>query len=421
MKSLPLAFLLLACGQKPAPGATDLEFVYEPTCENAEEDVVIEGEVTWTDQVGPIVMEKCSGCHVDGGIAPFALDSFSTASPMAAAIAGAVTAKRMPPWPPSSCGDCQEFQHDRSLSDEQIATIAAWVDQGAPEGGGADLEPDEPARLEREDALVTWEGADYTPSGTTGDSYRCFLVDAPSATDAYFTAYEVRPGNPQVVHHVLIYHPDSEAAVADAEALDARDEALGYDCFGGAGVSSDPLVAWAPGGGATEYPEGTGLPIAGGRPLILQVHYNTANGTGADHTAVAITVEDDVETPAVLARINNTELELPPGQAAVTDSYEVPINQDIRVWGVLPHMHELGQSIQLTTDDGSEETCMIDIPEWDFHWQGIYLYTEPVTVSSGSTARITCVYDTTDRTETTVFGENTEDEMCLAFVYVTGA
>ena len=160
MKSLPLAFLLLGCGQKPAPGATDLEFVYEPTCEDAEEDVVIEGEVTWTDQVGPIVMEKCSGCHVDGGIAPFALDSFSTASPMAAAIAGAVTAKRMPPWPPSSCGDCQEFQHDRSLTDVQIATIAAWVDQGAPEGGGVDLEADAPAGLEREDALVTWEGAD---------------------------------------------------------------------------------------------------------------------------------------------------------------------------------------------------------------------------------------------------------------------
>ncbi len=421
MKYLPLALLLLACAEKPRPGADASEFVYEPTCDNAEESVVIEGEVTWAADVGAIVMEKCTGCHVEGGIAPFALDSYAAASPMASAMAGAVLAKRMPPWPPSSCGDCQSFEHDRSLTDEQIATIAAWADQGAPEGGSAELEPRQLAALEREDAIVSWEGADYTPSDAGSDSYRCFLVDAPSATDAYFTAYEVRPGNPQVVHHVLIYHPNTEAAVADAEDLDALDDELGYECFGGAGVSSEPLVAWAPGGGATVYPEGTGLPIAGGRPLILQVHYNTGNGTGPDHTEVAITVEDDVETPAVLARINNTELELPPGQEAVTDSYEVPINQDIKVWGVLPHMHELGQSIQLTAGAGSDETCMIDIPDWNFHWQGMYLYTEPVTVTSGSTARITCVFDTTDRTETTVFGENTSDEMCLAFVYVTGA
>ncbi len=418
MKFLPLVLLALACKEKNPPGSTE-EFVYEPTCDNAEEKVTIEGEVTWADDVGPIVMEKCTGCHVDGGIAPFALDSFSAASPMATAMSGAVTAKRMPPWPPSSCGDCQDFQHDRSLTDEQIATIAAWAEQGAPEGGSADLEPTEPPALGREDAIVTWEGADFTPDEGVGDSYRCFLVDSPSATDAYFTAYEVRPGNPQVVHHVLIYHPNTDDAVADAEALDAADEERGYECFGGAKVDADPLVAWAPGGGATEYPEGTGLPIAGGRPLILQLHYNTNNGTGPDHTEVAITVEDDVDQPAMLARINNTELELPPGQSAVTDSYEVPINQDITVWGVLPHMHELGQSIQLGVTEGGEETCMIDVPDWNFHWQGMYFYTEPVSVNKGSTAEITCVFDTSSRTETTVFGENTSDEMCLAFVYVT--
>jgi len=208
--------------------------------------------------------------------------------------------------------------------------------------------------------------------------------------------------------------------VADAEALDAQDTELGYECFGGAGVSADPLVAWAPGGGATEYPAGTGLPIAGGRPLILQVHYNTSNGTGPDHTEVAITVEDDVDQPAVLARINGTDLELPPGQDAVTDSYAVPVNQDIVVWGVLPHMHELGQPIQLTVEEAGEETCMIDVPDWNFHWQGLYFYTEPVNVNAGSTAEITCVFDTTGRDETTYFGENTTDEMCLAFVYVTG-
>lgn len=414
----PVLLVLVACTGKSGAGAE--EFVYAPTCQNAEDEVTIEGEVTWADDVGPIMMESCSGCHVAGGIAPFALDSYEVAAPMANAIAGAVMAKRMPPWPPSSCGDCQSFQHDRSLSDVEIATLAAWAAQSAPEGGSSDLEPTVPAGLAREDAIVTWEGADFTPDEAAGDSYRCFLVDAPSATDAYFTAYEVRPGNPQVVHHVLIYHPNTEAALADAEALDAADEQLGYECFGAAGVDADPLVAWAPGGGATEYPDGTGLPIAGGRPLILQVHYNTANGTGADHTKVAITVEDEVERPAVLARINNTSLVLPPGQKAVTDSYEVPINQDIVVWGVLPHMHELGQSIQLTVDQAGEETCMIDIPDWNFHWQGMYLYTEPVSVAAGSTAEITCVFDTSDRTEATGFGENTSDEMCLSFVYVTG-
>jgi hypothetical protein len=230
----------------------------------------------------------------------------------------------------------------------------------------------------------------------------------------------VRPGNDQVVHHVLLYNPNSDAAADDAVALDAADDGLGYSCFGGAGVDADPLVAWAPGGGATAYPAGTGLPVTGGRPLILQVHYNTANGTGPDHTEVAITLEDEVSQPAVLARINHTDFELPPGQAAVAESFEVPVNQDIRVWGVLPHMHELGQSIRVSVENDGEETCMVDIPDWNFHWQSMYLYDEPVNVAAGSTARISCVFDTTDRTDPTTFGENTSDEMCLAFVYVTG-
>jgi cytochrome c553 len=154
MTRLPLLLVLAACPSRNPDGAPDA-WVYEPTCDNADGDVTIEGEVTWADDAGPIVMASCAGCHVDGGIAPFPLDSYAAAAPMAGAIAGAVEAKRMPPWPPASCGDCQTFQRDRSLSDEEIAILGAWAAQGAPEGGAADLSPTAPPALAREHAVVT--------------------------------------------------------------------------------------------------------------------------------------------------------------------------------------------------------------------------------------------------------------------------
>jgi hypothetical protein len=62
---------------------------------------------------------------------------------------------------------------------------------------------------------------------------------------------------------------------------------------------------------------------------------------------------------------------------------------------------------------------MVDVPHWDFHWQDLYFYDEPIEVHAGDTMKLTCSYDTVGQTQTTTFGEGTTDEMCIAFLYQT--
>lgn len=43
-------------------------------------------------------------------------------------------------------------------------------------------------------------------------------------------------------------------------------------------------------------------------------------------------------------------------------------------------MHLLGQSISVSVVRAGTETVLIDVPRWDFHWQGSYELQTPVLV-----------------------------------------
>lgn len=89
------------------------------------------------------------------------------------------------------------------------------------------------------------------------------------------------------------------------------------------------------------------------------------------------------------------------------------------VWGVFPHMHTTGQHLGLTLTHAGTTSCALDVRRWNFNWQQAYFYTTPVAVAATDRITITCEYDTMSRDTTTVYGEGTQNEMCLSFFYVT--
>jgi len=200
------------------------------------------------------------------------------------------------------------------------------------------------------------------------------------------------------------------------------DAMAGYECFGGSGVgNSQPLALWAPGGGATVFPNGTGLLLNGGRHVVIQIHYNLIAGTYPDRTRVNMTTNSTgTTTRAYFAPIVDSNLQLPPGMANFSASDTIPLSSlpiPVRIYGAAPHMHTLGRSLRVETT-GTTPRCIVDTPRWDFHWQGLWWYDTPVRVSPSDTLRITCNYDTTGRTSDTHWGESTSDEMCLTYFYV---
>ncbi len=373
------------------------------------------GPGTYYKDVLPITQRSCNGCHVTGGIAPFALDSYAAVKDKAALVANAVETRRMPPWKASKdCGG--EFVGDRSLTDAQIALVSAWSAQGAPEGDPADAPPpiDQAAeQLPRIDFEATMATA-YTPQ--LRDDYRCFIIDPGLTSKKTVTGYDIRPGSNKVVHHVIVYVVDKAAA----EARDAQSpETPGWECFGGADVASDgALGAWAPGGAAVLYPSNTGIELAAGKVLAMQVHYNTDNGVEADQTTLRLMYGTGAERGAYLLPLVASGFSIPARTNGYTYSrdfaHPAPVLGTIKLWGFLPHMHTRGKHITMESDS----ECLVDVPDWDFHWQSQYFRQSPYLMSGTDKVKMTCTWDNPDN-QTLTWGEGTDDEMCFAFVYAS--
>ena len=95
--------------------------------------------VTFAKDVAPILQAKCEECHHKGTAAPMSLVTYEETRPWAKSIRERVITRNMPPWHIDKTVGIRHFANDRSLSDEQIATIVRWVDSGAPLGDPKDL------------------------------------------------------------------------------------------------------------------------------------------------------------------------------------------------------------------------------------------------------------------------------------------
>ncbi|MES2637956.1 MAG: hypothetical protein V4850_00675 [Myxococcota bacterium] len=416
---------------------------------------------TWHADIAPIVVEHCGSCHVAGGVAPFALDTYAVAGPMAASLAASVEAGTMPPWGARTTDECEPrfgFLDDPRLSDAEQALLRAWVDEGAPEGDaatGAPLPPPVDLALANPTHEVAPADA-YVTSGDT-DEFRCFSVDPALATDGWLTGLQVVPGNPEVVHHVLVYaDPGRESA-----SLVGADGT--YSCFGGSGLGLGGalLGAWAPGAFPFEAPRGTGISLEAGSLVVMQIHYHPAGQTAApDTTTLQLRVAD---TPpgrvAMLALLGNAssaleglengpddrdaraEFRVPADVANHVESIRYPIppfGQELQIFSAGTHMHYVGTDMLIEVDHAAPQgdepgtECLVQTPDWDFNWQRAYSYDAPLdevpVIRGGDTLRLRCTYDNTLAnpgvrtalddaglsTPTDVYlGEETIDEMCL--------
>ncbi len=381
------------------------------------------GPVSWHREVQPILQQRCQGCHARGGIAPFGLETYEEASNLHALLADSVQARRMPPWMPAE--GPHAFRESRRLYQGEIDILTAWSEQGAPEGDAAEAPPPQtPAQGLAWVDLQLGPDAPYTPKAGVTDDYHCFLLEPSLEQSRHLIGFEVMPGVRQMVHHVLLFAAPRQAALD----RDAQEEGPGWTCYGDANVAGQSLLgAWAPGTPPTRYPEGTGVRVAADSVIVMQVHYNvtqTASLTPThgpmhgeaqpDLTRVSLQLSRErVKRPASLYPLINASFSIPPGaqEHGETVKQYVPAGT---LWGVLPHMHTKGRRIQVELGADS----LIEIPRWNFHWQQMYFYEEPVPVPLFSEMKFTCVWDNpTSRTVT--WGEGTDDEMCLSYLYMT--
>ncbi|WP_437740009.1 hypothetical protein WME73_30985 [Sorangium sp. So ce302] len=394
-------------------------------------------EPTYYEDIAPLVNRECAGCHRVGGIGRFSLSDPTVAQQMAGAAAAATEARRMPPMPVSNDGTCNTYKNAHWLSDEEIDLFRRWSAAGAPLGDRAAAPPPEDNTLKLTGELAQLDiGVDYTPQPHPGelDDYHCFMVDPGIHADTFITGYDIQPGESRVVHHVALFELADGEAEAEAAALDAAEAGPGYTCFGGVGVDRVELLAiWVPGAGANAFPEGTGIRYAAGRKLVVQMHYNVPPGGGpfVDRSKIQLQLSGDAAlTTGFYIDIAAEDISLPPGQqlvevkrelalSAMHPSFADPAFKGLRIWGALPHMHYIGQTQRTVAKVDGVDVCFTDVDRWNFHWQNLWWYEAPLELKGADILSITCGFDTRSRTETTKYGEGSNDEMCFNLLYAT--
>jgi hypothetical protein len=376
--------------------------------------------LSWYRDVLPVAQKHCLGCHVDDGLS-FSMATFSDEVTDRADLMAQFTAQgTMPPWQPSS--DCNSYHGERILSDADKAIFAEWAAGGAVEGDPADA-PDAPplaADLAWIDRSLTM-AEPYTPANTSdGNDHRCFVLDPEITEDVHFIGYKVNPGEKQVVHHALFYVADA----AELEKLDADDPGPGYECPGGPNVASAQVIAgWVPGTPAYSFPADTGIRLKVGQKIAMQIHYNTvSSGPLPDQTSVDLQfAKQPVKYEATLTSMADHSFAIPPASTGYTTETRLTVPATATVWAAAPHMHLMGRQTRVDVErQAGGSDCVIDIPKWDFDWQQFYFLDDPkgMQLEKGDDIVFSCTWDNIGD-QTVKWGNGTDDEMCIAYFYVT--
>lgn len=349
---------------------------------------------TYSRDIAPIVFAKCSACHHPGGAAPFSVLTYAAARPFATQIEAAVRRGDMPPWKaePTVEGG---FLGQARLTEAERAVIARWVAGGAPEGDAADL-PRPPQwrdewQLGFPDLTVQTPRYELSAEGT--DVFRIFVVPLPTDRVRYVRGLEFRPGNPRIVHHANIRIDTSRAS----RRFDDADPAPGYEGLiaHSASYPDGHFLGWTPGQVAPLLPKGLAWRLEPGTDLVVELHMQP-NGKVEDVVAsIGLYFGDDPpeRTPAML-RLGRQGIDIAPGERryTITDSFVLPVDVDVQA--VQPHAHwrAVETSGMATLPDGSTRS-LIEIKAWDFRWQHVYRYAQPLHLPKGTTLSMRFVYD----------------------------
>jgi hypothetical protein len=363
---------------------------------------------TYTKDVAAILNKRCLECHRTGEAGPMTLQSYKEVRPWAKAIKQATLTRTMPPWHADPA--INHFSNDRRLTDQELATVAKWVDDGAPEGNPADL-PKAPEfyqgwKIGKPDKIFDM-GTDFTIPATGVIRYQYYTIEPGFTEDKWVSAVEVRPGQRSQVHHILVFVKEGGKRVTRAG-----------EQF------SDMLIGYAPGVPSIEFDNETGYLLKAGSQLLLQVHY-TANGKEAvDRSVVGLKFRTSppkyraYSTSAMQPRIV-----IPPGDPNYEARATFTFPEDVTLLDLTPHMHLRGKAFKytITYPDGKSEE-LLNVPKYDFNWQLSYILSEPRKVPAGSKIEAVAWYDNSannkynpDPTKTVKWGDQTFDEMMIGF------
>ncbi len=400
---------------------------------------------TFSKDVAPILYKNCAGCHRTGEIGPMSLVSYTDARPHAKAIRDEVGDGNMPPW--HADPKYGKFANDRSLTPAERETLLRWANNGAPEGDPKDL----PAVPKFTDGWVVGEPdlvltlPEYKVPADGFVEYEYLEVPVNITEDRWISGLEVRPGNREVVHHVIVHTRPAQperrpAAVQLAEGMNVPAGQTGGgpeegDQKRARGLSRYPrpqrvgvaIGGFAPGTSTLTFEPGKAMLLRKGSTVVVQMHYTTSGKETVDRTRIGLFfAKEPPKEEMRFANLSNGNFVIPAGAADHMVNAEMTLTADITLYRLLPHTHLRGKSWQYTAvyPDGRSDV-ILSVPRYDFNWQTDYVFSQPLKLPKGTKIRAVAHYDNSaanksnpDSKVDVRWGDQTWEEMMFtAFVY----
>ena len=381
---------------------------------------------TYAKDIAPIMQRSCQTCHRPGTNAPMSLLTYEDVRPWARAIKNKVTQRLMPPWHIERNVGIQQFKDDPSLSDAEIATIAAWVDAGAPRGNPAEMPPppsfpdDEAWHIGEPDLIVEIPKPHVVPAAG-GDLWIDYIADSGLTEDRYLQAVEAKPGPGAraVVHHLLTY------LIQEVD----QDEVLAGRLDDRPSNNESFLNEFAVGKNGDILPEGTAKLVKAGARIRFNLHYHPSGKETVDRARVGLKFYPKGYKPKyhqISLQIANAheELDIPANTVTRHDGYYT-FSRPARITAIQAHMHNRGKRmcVEAILPNGRAQTlnCMY----FDFNWHKVYNYADEATplLPAGTVLHTILWHDNTANNRSNPdprnwigYGQRTMDEMAFSWV-----
>ena len=390
-------------------------------------------QVTFSEHVAPIFFEHCVSCHRPGDVAPMSLLDYAASRPWARSIAKSVANRDMPPWDADPAyGD---FANDISLDEAEIALVQRWVEQGAIEGDTGklpavpELPPAGSWKMGREpDYVIDLAEVDVPADGPDLFISQVFGSDVPAGK--WIQAIELLPGNTDVLHHVVTYLGPFGIGSEDREGSDAGlsqtvylNDAARRDI----GMAEAPRIGgvWVAGSPPSMFPEGNGQTLTAKELFSFNMHYHPSGNAGSDASKLGVYFGDgEIQKEITTAFAADPGIHIPAGESDYHADAVYLFGRDSEILSLLPHMHNRGKSMRyvLERPDGTEKV-LLNVPAYDYDWQNIYRFREPVFAPAGSLVKVDASWDNSednpgnpDPTVDVPWGDGTNNEMLVAFI-----
>ena len=368
----------------------------------------------YATDVAPIIIENCVACHNQGGVGPFALDSYVMVLGWSPMIREVLMNKRMPPMQVDP--DIGHSDNARYLTTKQLQTLVHWIDAGAPRGLSA-TDPLENFELADEDRWVLGEpdyivlakSNDVPPTGVLDYIYD--RVDLPFMEDKWLRAVEYKAGDSSVLHHLVTFVTAPDEDFWGKERNEIYTERRFVESYSPGKVN------------AKVFEKGTGVFIPEGSSLSMQFHYVTNGQRTSDSSRLGLYFSEDQDLRERLVQVVSSRFVLPPNEPNFALHADFIFDSRVVLTGVRAKMNYRGKRMKFSIEEADGIIKDIfSIPAYNYGWQPHYEFDEPLVLEAGTKVHVSGALDNSisnptnpDPDKEVTFGLNSWDEMFTGY------